>query len=295
MADLISPLTLLHNAQTHISQRNFSIAIGELTHALTLSKTLVAALWLRADCYRQLDDFDHAKADLDKGERIARFDPQLYTLRGMLALDERELQIAYEFAAHALELDAQHAPALRLRTACHIEAGHFSSALADAVSVFVQLPDDIDTLLLRAQAYNQAGRRDLALQDLNRLIERDPDNMLAYDWRGRIYLYMGKQTRAYEDFERVLTLPPYNAQTYLKHGQAHAAAKHYNKALADFNETLRRQPNHPEAYLWRAIVCVQMDNLMLAYSDLEIAQRLNPTDPTIAQYRTLVKSRLRIK
>ena len=193
----------------------------------------VATYHSRAELYVELDEYDKAIADCDKGIELAK--AALGKSRGT-GLDSL-LKDSYGLLISTLEDTKK--DALKVKNETKILTDKYGNIDTN----------DIKALMERGEAYYDAFKKTYkeiflkhALEDYTRVLKLDPKNQLAYQKRGSIYLFhLEGYKSALADFNALIKLNPnfanYRGLTYEKLGE-------WEKALADYNKALEINPNN---------------------------------------------------
>jgi tetratricopeptide (TPR) repeat protein len=240
-AVVISPELFDRAGQSYDAQ-NYKQALMDYSLFILLNPTFSPAYYGRALSYIQLQDNDHALADLSQAlqypARDATFTAQVYIRRARIYLSRNDVD----------------------------------AALADLNAGIKAAPEVPDTYLLRARLYSAQDKVDSALADYNRILALDPDFADAYADRGILLLQTGKLDDALKDYNRLIELAPNYAPGYAQRAQVHSQQKKYDAALLDLNNALRLGANDPNInvstlYLSRGYVQTQLKNPAEAAGD----------------------------
>jgi Mlc titration factor MtfA (ptsG expression regulator)/regulator of sirC expression with transglutaminase-like and TPR domain len=216
-------------------------AVAECDAALRRDSDYRPAYWHRADCNRELAEFDQALAD--------------YT-----QLIERVP-------------DSGTADAYYGRGSVFQEVEDFLRAIADYTEALKRRRDFTVAYRERGASYAWLGKHRKALADLNRALQLDPQDDMVYVLRGRLWCQMGKYDRAMRDLTRAVRLCPHRAETYTERALAYLGGKKYDRALADCSEALRLDPDWEYTYSVRAEVYAAMGDCEQAQQDRDEAAR----------------------
>jgi tetratricopeptide (TPR) repeat protein len=130
----------------------------------------------------------------------------------------------------------------------HLALGQEEAALALALALAEQHPEDVENLLMLVRLKNDQIREDQIQEDqmhrlLEQILELDPENKETYLRLGRIYMENQQFPEALELFSRMTARLPdyYVAHFYL--GEALLVSGKYNEAEHAFLKTIDLEPN----------------------------------------------------
>lgn len=217
--------------------------IAECDAALRHDPDYRTAYWHRADCYRELGDFDKALAD--------------YTHLIQLVPNTESAEVYYGRGSVRQEIE------------------DFEQAIADYTEAIKRRRTFTVAYRERGASYASLGKYRKALADLNRAIQLDPQDDMVYVLRGRLWCQLGKFDRAVHDLTHALRLCPHRAGTYTERASAYLGDKQYDLALADCNEALRLDPDWIDVYRARANVYEAKGDQVRAQQDRQEEARLS--------------------
>src|SRR5262249_35337286 len=159
------------------------------------------------NCQLSLNQFDAARATLDRLRAVREDDPAGCLLRG-------KLELAQDSAEQAL---------VWLRRADRL-APKRATILTNLASAFRQLGKNADAAQ-QARQLAEVGRQNVELEDARIRILKEPGNAALRFEAGRLCRNLGRQEEARDWFQSVLALDPSHAVARRELGQSTPAAK----------------------------------------------------------------------
>lgn len=259
-----------HRGQIRAARGELDGALEDLSAAIRLDPEFAPAYARRANVWLLKRELEKAEADYGEAERLA---PEMASqLRLMRLVDESNLdrqdgrlEMAAEKAREALEIDAEHPPALHSLAAALLAAEDYVEALAACDRLREQVDEAPGVDLLRGQILVELGEYESAgehfEQALAALSDQSPPTSRGAALAGRAYVRagLGDTIRAGVDFAEATRLAPENAwlhylqgRVYHQRGDSAAAALCFRLALrVDRPELSPRQRERVESYLKR--------------------------------------------
>lgn len=185
--------------------------IDDLTKALGIEPNDRWSLSMRGASFRLLGDLERGAGDLDRALAIERTPFSCYH-RGRCRLDAKE---AIGDFTKALDLDANHLPALEHRARRYLELGFSAEARAD----------------------------------ITRLVEREPNSADAWQLAGDVSLLEEEWDRARSEFSKAIELDESCAEAWGGRGAAEIQCGATPEARTDIDEAIRRCPSSYHRYL----------------------------------------------
>ena len=222
-------------------------------------------LYLRADAYRELEDYPAAIIDLSHiiklKARVAalRFTANtgrfrehfkysdvlpvnladIYFLRASCYLGARDLKHAEADFNQVIKLDPKEWEAFYQRGKIRIKQNQAQMAVADFNRVLALRPKFHEALLERARAYEKLGQKDKAEADLSAIVGKNPDDPGALTLRAHFFERIGNLDKALLDYSKVIALAPKDDDGYRYRAEIYMKKKDYKKAIADLNKALQ--------------------------------------------------------
>ncbi|MDQ7784259.1 MAG: tetratricopeptide repeat protein [Desulfomonilaceae bacterium] len=294
-------------------------AIEDLGSALAHSRSALAALLQKAECFILIDQPEQATADVEHYLSIKPGDAYAYVLKGMIYEKQGFLAKAEDEYGRALHYESGSPPALTARAHVRLKLGHPRSALEDADKLCTLLPRDPEVFMLRAKVFVKLKEHEAALKDYARVESLNPgdgrvvrEKVLVYFetgrpdkalealstdshnlrddvrylvLRARAYILLGNYGQAEQSLKRAVEIAPDHASAYLYFGVVAMRRGLMDEALEYFNRALALDRNLVEAYKERARTFIQLRDNVRAAADLTTAAELDPADAEIFSMR----------
>lgn len=210
----------------------------------------------RSFIYQDLQACEQAERDLDEGVRLCPIDPEMFSYRALIRLQQNNTAGAMDDFQEAIRLDPNFGYA-------HFRLGWLYSCLEeDKVAAAIEH-------LTRAV-------------DLNEQVE-------VRLYRSLAYLGQNKQALAMEDCECVLAIEPNNAFAHGVRGRILQSDGQYEEGIAACSRAIELGHEHPMVFLARAICYAATDQPTLAMSDCDVALALEPNNPWTIQFHGRLK------
>jgi Tfp pilus assembly protein PilF len=200
----------LELARLHLGRREVDTAIGYAESALkTNPESLEAALALTRTFSVRPDDLPKAERQLRP--LLAKYPnvPDVLSMAGVVALQEKEPARARQFFERAMRVDADHIEALSGLTTIDAEAGRLAEARAriEARISTTQHPHP-DLMMLAVKVYAAVGDARKVEDALKRLIDADPTNLESYNLLGQFYVTQRRLPEARQQYEALAKKDP---------------------------------------------------------------------------------------
>ncbi len=243
----------------------------------------------RGNAYRQLGDYPQAAADLDNGIQRSGGSAQSYGARGLLRLDQGELEGAIADFSQALNVHPTFAQCLLWRGFARLRNGDYALAVADLSHAIEAIPACAEAYNHRALAYFYLNDFAAARTDFDQAIQINPQFAEAYNNRGNLRQLLGEPVSAAADYDRAIALNPQLTELYFNRAASISAAysldsssdNYSQNALAevaaDYDQTAGLSLNSAALYRHRAQVRFQQGHFSAAVADYTSALALSPS------------------
>ncbi len=235
----LRPIALYDRAEAYLLNKQYDLAVADLTSCLALAPGDYSALIQRGGIYEEQKRFDLARADFT-------------------AAANRRPELLTGYAARA-QVD--------------IDEGKYEDAIRDYDEGLKASPGDLDLILLRGEAKRMAGHALEAIGDFGKVIERDSHSAAAYMLRARIYLESGDARAAVSDYEDALDLEPDDPGLRQVAGIAQWELGRYRDAARNFTRSAADPKRAAFSYLWLYLTDTKRDML-----DRDFAERAAKLD-----------------
>ncbi len=272
----------LHLADILASSGSYDQALAEIQTVLKQDPLNIRGL-LRAGEYSMMKkDYAGAERILSHAIGDAPRNPELHLSRGRALLHQRKEQEALADFEQVLKLRPDYLEALRLITAVHLGARHFSQA-ADRIETQMKLipPGPVPYLLL-GQVFETAGdvgRSEASYQQAAK-IGAAPEfhNALA-----GFYIRKGLLDKAEKQFLEAVRIAPSSYQAHMGLGIVYEALKNFEKAKEHYRKALSLNPKFTPASNNLAYLYAETnEKIDEALNLAQAAKERAPADPYIS-------------
>jgi tetratricopeptide (TPR) repeat protein len=244
--------------------------------------------------------FDVAVVEFRK---VTELDPSFaagFVSLGQACMEQHDYAAAIAPLKHALDLDANLAPAHQLLgyallvrgyaaeaiphlQAAHeqsalgiaqIETGQFAEAIANLQAALQQRPNDPDLLYYLGRASGL-----LSKQSIDTLLTSSPDSPRAHQAMAENYFVLRRMPEAEKEYTEALKLRPDVPEVHLELGEVYASASQWPKAEAEFRAQAEREPGNAEAAYRLGAALLEQGKVHEARAELLRADRLMPNMP----------------
>ena len=246
---------------------------------------------------------------------------QQLLLKGNLALEKQDYQMAADYYRESLRLDPCFADALNNLGTVAFRTGHFAESI-DWYDQAIQCSPRKDFYLNRANAHLEDGALYLALNDADRFLSFAPDTipglvlksivllrLKKYDegianmnvvlkkqpnesewWvnRGTLYFFQGQNELASSDLKKALALNPNSAEAWNALSIIDAESGKTDSALFKISKALSLQTAHPHFINNRGYIYLLKGNLLEAEADINKSMSLEPDNAWVYRNRALL-------
>jgi tetratricopeptide (TPR) repeat protein len=219
-------------------------AIEKLNTILARNPNSITAHMLRAECFRNMHEFDRARADFS-----------------WLMQHDKKCSTAYCSMADLLTIE-----------------GKREEALLYLDSAIKMNNDNFETRQRRADILVSLGRFEEATRDFE-AINRMPDkqeNFSTLTSRCKALMATRSYDKALPILDKLVSLRPSQVTLYLERARANNGLKLYSKAIKDCDQVLKSSDANPDALMLRADCYAKLGDKISALHDLEQAAAKNP-------------------
>ena len=183
---------------------------------------------------------------------------------------------AEEFFANQIQANPKSAFAFLMRGVVRLENEDLDHALADLDQALRLDPNYVPALTARAALWQWKNRLDQAIADSSRAIELDTRYSYAYVERGVFHFDMKEYDKALSDFDAAVERGFKGAVIEIGRGMVALYKGDLKKAQAHFNEAQRIDPKHPDAYCGNASIFMMRGDTKRALKVLDQAVEVDP-------------------
>jgi len=183
---------------------------------------------------------------------------------------------AEAFFSNQIQANPKNAFAFLMRGVVRLENEDLDHALADFDESLKLDQNSAPALIARASLWLWKGRLDQAIADATRAIELNPRNAYAFVERGVFYYDMKQYDKALHDFDAAVERGFKGAVIEIGRGMIDLQKGDLKKAQAEFYQALRIDPKHPDAYCGSASIYMMRGDTKRALKVLDQAVELDP-------------------
>lgn len=248
-----------------LNLQNYKGAVSDFSTYLKQYPDETPLLYLRADAYRELEDYPKAIADLSRiiklDVRVAalRFTADtgrfrehfkysdvlpvnladIYFLRASCYLGVNDLKHAEADFNQVIKLDPKEWEAFYQRGKIRLKQGQAKLAVVDFNRVIALRPKYHEALIERARAHEKLGLKDKSEADLSAIVGKNPDDPGALSLRAHFFERNGNLDKALLDYSKVISLAPKDDDGYRYRAEIYMKKRDYRRAIADLNKALQ--------------------------------------------------------
>lgn len=231
----------------HFEQKQYLLAIEDLTQSLNQGYQTADVYRIRSNAYLKLNQYERALEDINRSLQLNAQNADSYMLRAVIYEGMKQTTQAVADVTRAIELNPQRGVYYRFRGSVYLSLSHFEKAISD---------------LTAAIAYGEG-------------------HATVYEGRGLAYEKLGRYQEAEADYSRALELTPSKVGTLLHRGITLVCLGEFKKAMDDFNEALSSKPESLYLRSLRAWTYLELENAEAALADLTYAAEHGSADPWV--------------
>lgn len=245
----------------------------------SVNPKLPAVLLLLAKTEVLLKDFVNAKVHLEAAEKVAPNSAELFFIRSLLAVEQNNYPLAYEWLEKSLSIDSNDAKVLAQYVLVAIQVNQTGRAARAAEKLLGLQPENPDALYLHGIASLQNKNLPGAEVSLTKFMEARPN-----DSRGCIALgltYAGQPAKldtARAQMLKCMQLDPKNFEAAYQLGLSYKNTGDFPMAARYFEQTISISPNFAAALRELGAAYLQIGAEAKARPVLEKAVAIDPND-----------------
>lgn len=255
----------MESGSTYAKEEDYAKSIFYFNKALELNQNSDELLLLRGRAYRENNDLDHAKQDL---ETAVEHCPQNA---------EYNYELGRVYYSYGQKSDRQ-------------GKDNFERALDCFTKAIKLSPKNKDYYYWRANTYLWLETRQdnlKAIDDLTTALSFQVDNAKYYYWRGRAYTYLKEYSQlknAISDFTEAISIDSTNADYYWWRGQAYFESEQYQDSIEDFDRAIQHESGSASYYYWKAKAYGKLGDSASEKKSIQKAIDSNSSDPSYHYY-----------
>ena len=272
---------------------DYSGAVGAISVFLEYQSEDEIALYLRALCKYQLDDWRGAQLDLDQLLTRKPFMTEALVLRTAVRNQLGEHRAAMVDIRLAAELRPNERDIQYMRGVTHFLLEEYPDAIEDFTATLKRDPEHLDARLNRGTAHLLKGDTVAALQDYVQATQTNPYAPGPHINMARVYYAQKKNEQALVTLDKALELAPKSGQALLIKALIEHDLGRKELALRTVSKAIEYAPRSSLAYYNRAMMYAQDGNYRAAIQDYETAARISPSNVYIRYNAGLVYGELK--
>lgn len=219
----------------------------------------------RAVAYIQLQNFNEARADLERAMQIDQQSAEPHLNLATIDMSRGDLAAAQREAERAVDLAPNNISAVTTLVNVYLRQGNYQTAHAKIDSLLGAQPNRLQLIEQKARIYAANNDQANAEKMLRRMIELDPNHLNAYFALSELYQSSQKQTeRAIAELSEVIRRRPSNlqqlAQAYLFIGMLEEGRGNFDEAIKNYEQML--------SYEKRSVgAAIALNNIAWLYAD----------------------------
>ena len=243
----------------------------------------------RAAIKAKTDDFEGAKTDLEKAQKIQPDNVLVSHSLAAIAIKQGKLEDARRYYQHAKEKNGDQFETLMAMYDLEVLAKQPAAArkLLDAAAA--KYPNAPRPAMLLGRAYVNAGQPDKALKISDGAAEFSPNDIDLLVMRGSAYFDKGDSANALVSFNRVVKLQPDLVNGHINLALVHNAKGDYTASRNDLQRALRLDGKNPRARLMLAGLNIRDKKYDEA---IKLSSSVELEDPTRAEAYVLQSTAL---
>ncbi|MBX3151186.1 tetratricopeptide repeat protein [Candidatus Obscuribacterales bacterium] len=252
-------------------------AIDKLNDILSRYPDSISAHMLRGECYRNMHEFDKARADFSW---LLQHDKNCSTaycsMTDLLSMEgKREEALLYIDSAINHKID--NFQTRQRRAELLVSLGRFAEAENDfeAINKMPSKQENAETLACRSKAYLATGKFEKALTTLDKLITLRPKHVTPYMERAKAQFGLKNYSKAVKDCDQVLLLSKENPDALLLRADCFAQLGDKIAAINDYERSVAKNPKFTRGFLKLASYQMEQSNFASALSSYRSALSLN--------------------
>jgi tetratricopeptide (TPR) repeat protein len=247
-------------------QRQFDVAVGEFRKVTELEPTFADGFTRLGQAYIEKHDFGSAIAPL---KHALDLDAELAPAHQLLGY----ALLAQGYAAEAIP----HFERVQDKSAlgiAQIQTGQLPEAVANLQAALAARPNDPDLLYYLGRASGL-----LSKQSIDTLLAAYPDTARAHQALAENYFVLRQMPEAEKEYREALRLRPDVPEVHLELGEVYAGAFQWAKAEDEFRMQARLQPGNAEAAYRLGTALLEQGKVPQARAELVRADQLMPDMP----------------
>lgn len=260
-------------------------ALKAFQQALRIAPNYLAALEGAAQI-KYAAGSDAALPLLDRLLQLRPDEPTAHAMRAVIAWKKRDCPTAVAHFERSHSAIASQPDALREYGICLVRLNQSDAAAVIFQQIVSMNPEDRQARYSLSAVQLMSQLFENALDTLKPLLASTTDAE-ALALASTAYEALGDTPQAVAALRQAIVIAPRNVAYYLDFANLSFAHKSYDVGVEMVNAGLNLSPESPQLHLARGILSVQTGQIDQADADFSAAERLDPTQPGIADARVL--------
>ncbi len=264
--------------ESYLTSSAFSKAIEILEKASRLSPDRVVT-WLHlAQAYRQTGRVKEAIESADRAGNLEPKSPLPLLLCGEIALDMKNIDLAYEYAQEGFRRSSQDEKTVLFMSKVLVKQGRLVESLSVLEQSLSTLNSSLPVLLERAKLTRTVHGINTALPMFRELFEMFPENIEILKWLAKTQVEVGDYRSAEHAAREALRIDPTEPEVNFLMGQMQRRAGQLDQAIHYLSEAIRQSPSQIDPYLELGKAYEERREYLMALRIYQQAIKVTPKD-----------------
>ncbi len=233
----------------YLTSSAFTKSIEILEKASRLSPGREDAWLYLAQAYRQTGRVKEAIESADRAGNLDPKSPLPLLLCGEIALDMKNIDLAYEYAQEGFRRNSQDEKTVQFMSKVLVKQGRLVESLSVLEQSLSSLNSSLPVLLERAKLTRTVRGINAALPMFCELSEMFPENVEVLKWLVKTDIEVGDYRAAENAAREALRIAPSEPEINFLMGQMQRRAGQLDQAIHYLSEAIRQSPSQIDPYL----------------------------------------------
>jgi tetratricopeptide (TPR) repeat protein len=256
----------------------YSKAIEILEKASRLSPDREDAWLYLAQAYRQTGRVKEAIESADRAGTLDPKSPLPLLLCGEIALDMKNIDLAYEYAQEGFRRNSQDEKTVLFMSKVLVKQGRLVESLSVLEQSLASLNSSLPVLLERAKLTRTVRGINTALPMFCELSEMFPENVEVLKWLVKTDIEVGDYRAAENAAREALRIAPSEPDINFLMGQMQRRAGQLDQAIHYLSEAIRQSPSQIDPYLELGKAYEERREYLMALRIYQQAIKVAPKD-----------------
>ena len=264
--------------EAYLTSSAFSKAIEILEKASRLSPDRVDTWLYLAQAYRQTGRVKEAIESADRAGNLEPKSPLPLLLCGEIALDMKNIDLAYEYAQESFRRSSQDEKTVLFMSKVLAKQGRLMESLSVLEQSLSTLNSSLQVLLERAKLTRTVHGINTALPMFRELSEMFPENIEILKWLAKTQVEVGDYRSAEHAAREALRIAPAEPEVNFLMGQMQRRAGQLDQAIHYLSEAIRQSPSQIDPYLELGKAYEERREYLMALRIYQQAIKVAPKD-----------------